>query len=723
MVLLVSSPVAGTTGETSTVKLDPLTRHLHIRYQVPADAPDEVVAVCSWSAPGANDWRPAEVMPLLSQTARKLLTPGQWKPWTEQSRITERRAAGLERTIVFNPYPEAQKDGRVDVDFRVRIESGDGKVLAMRQVRVKADNTDVVYVEDFSRVMQRGVVVPEAEPKGRKWSWRTGLDPSAGATLGNALYGKSAPDVPLPPLSCPLELRGPHAVFVCSVPGSGAMHLRLSGDERAESLASRHPHEEVFWRWARMDRQHLVLKQPHNYTGYTPAHIDYVKLVPLSQELADQLDARFGGRPDKLVVGYFEPYSWAFSANVTETLQHREPLSAFADARIGIVDIQIGRFGCKVVYESRLTDPLYHSTIGDPIGSVVQPRTDNVGKMQQFTNTLATELRYARELGLVAHANFGASNCYPGTPLQGDFSRKHPEWMRGSMLRFEVPEVKEFALNLYRETLEIGAPGISLDFCRYPETIDKIETANAFLRDLRALADEFGTARGKRVPILVRFPGTGVRRCKLFDYATWAREGWIDYLCPSNIQGRHMHIDITPYVDAVRGTKCTLLPSVDALGWGLPMPGPFLWRVGQLYDAGLPGVHIYQADGRILSHPEDRRTIRMLASSGAVRRWLQNEAKVHPLRSKGIYITPPHQFGRYHGWERLRVWTDGIEPGPMELLLDGKVATRCEGPPYLLGTEENQSDGIIPPGKHELRIRAKDGNGWLEQTFTVEGPK
>jgi hypothetical protein len=59
--------------------------------------------------------------------------------------------------------------------------------------------------------------------------------------------------------------------------------------------------------------------------------------------------------------------------------------------------------------------------------------------------------------------------------------------------------------------------------------------------------------------------------------------------------------------------------------------------------------------------------------------------------------------------------------GPMELYLDGKLVYRCEGPPYLLGTEEYESDGIIATGPHTLRIRARDGEGWLEQTFQING--
>jgi hypothetical protein len=704
-----------------TMTVDPVTRYVHVRYPVPSDATDEVVVRCAWSPPGANAWRPAKVFPLISETALGLVRVDEWGKWVRQGEVVERRAAGLERTVVFNPYPEAQQDGRVDVDFHVEIHSTDGELLGTRQERIQTDNTDVVYIEDWSGVLQRDAVSVAASPEERKWWWRTGLEAEMGATFGNGLSGASPPYLGLPPLSYPLNLQGVYAVFVCTVPDAGAIGLRLSGDERTDRLVSRLPGEEVLWRWPKMDRQHLVLKQPHEYTGWAAAGIDYVKLVPLTDDLARSLDASFQGEVDKLIAGYWEPYSWAFNEDVQETLQHREPLSAFAEARIAIVDTQIGRFGMKVVYESRVTDPLFYATIGDPIGAIVQPRTDNVGRMQQFTNTLDATLRYARELGFTAHANFGASNCYPGSPLQGDFSKAHPEWMRGSALRYETPEVRAYALGLYREALEIGAPGVSIDFCRYPETIDTAETCNTFLRDLRALTDEFSRLRGTHVPILVRFPGTGVRLNELFDYPTWIRERWVDYLCPSNIQGRHHHIDVTPYLEAAQGSECTLLPVVDGLSWGLPMPGPFLWRVAQLYEAGAPGVYIYQADGRVLGRPEDRRCMRLLASSENVRQWWEAQDRMRPLCSKGIYITAPHQIEGYNRWERLRIWSEGVPTGPMETYLDGQLVGRVEGPPYLVGSEDTASDAVIPPGDHQLRIRAQDGEGWLEQTFAVHG--
>jgi hypothetical protein len=324
------------------------------------------------------------------------------------------------------------------------------------------------------------------------------------------------------------------------------------------------------------------------------------------------------------------------------------------------------------------------------------------------------------------HANFGAANAYPGTPLQSEITKAHPEWLRDSFVKYELPEVRKYVLSIYREVLERGAPGISIDFCRYPECIDKAETCNEFLRALRKLADEYSVQRGKRVPILIRFPAKGVRLWERFDYSTWVREGLVDYLCPSNIQGRHAHFDIRPYREAVRGTRCKLLPAADGLNWWLQMPGLFLWRVKEIYENGVDGIYVYQADARVLGTPGDRRTMRLLGSSTAIQRWWQEDARLRPRRSKGIYPVPPSYPAEgegYHPWERLRVWLEGIPWGEVELYLDGKLINHYKKPPYILGSEELTHDRIIPPGEHELRVRAKDGEGWLEQKFTVVGAK
>lgn len=685
---------------------DPVSRCFHIAYDVPKDASDRITILCAFSPHGKDEWQPASVTPLVSETALNLCSSDKWQQWTA-GRVIELRAAGLRRTIVFNPYPEAQQNGRVDVDFRIRILEANDKQLNEQSIRLEADNSDVVYLRDWSKIIQQDDVM--AKRKAGRHKWRIAPNGSIHADAG---------EQPLPQLTYPLDLRGSYAIYISTPADQERVGVRLTGDERTDRFGACRPHEEKLWRLCKLDRQHLIIKQLNGYNSSPSAGIGYVKLVPLSNAQVIALSAAAGKR-DKTVIAYFEPYSWAFMDNIQETIQHREPLTAYKEANVDIVDAQLGRFGMKMVYESRRTDQLLHSTVGDPINGVV-PSTDNVGRMQQYTNTLDAELRYSRELGLKAFANFGASACYIDSPLQGDITKQHPDWLRGSALRFELPPVRSYVLSLCEEALQAGAPGISIDFCRYPECIDKSDTCTTFLRELRALADRYGNAR-KHIRVLVRFPATGVRLCDCFDYKTWAKQNLVDYLCPSNIQGRHMSFDIKPYVEAVRGTRCKLTPVVDAIGWGPTMPGPYLWRVKQLYDAGADGIYIYQADDPILGRPADRRTISMLGSTAAVKSFWKHDAELRPHRSKGIYISRSETNGDYGSYERVRVWLEGIRMGQVELYLDGKLINKYDHPPYTLGFEDYSSDNVIPHGQHTLRVRAKDGGGWIEQSFTICG--
>ena len=131
-----------TLAHGSNAKMDPVTRYIHISYQVPDNAPDEVAVVCSWSPRGKNDWKPAKVTPYISETGLRLTSGKDWDEWN-QGRITERRAAGLTRTLVFEPYPEAGP-----LDFRIQV-LNTAEILPL-----EADN-GVININDWSKVLQK----------------------------------------------------------------------------------------------------------------------------------------------------------------------------------------------------------------------------------------------------------------------------------------------------------------------------------------------------------------------------------------------------------------------------------------------------------------------------------------------------------------------------------------------------------------------------------------
>ncbi|HBL73601.1 MAG TPA: hypothetical protein DD458_00095 [Prolixibacteraceae bacterium] len=636
-----------------------------------------------------------------------------WKEWYEEGTIHEFRAAGLTRTVIFNPYPEVQSHGLVDADFRILLENPKGKQFAEYRVHLHADNRDIVYIEDWSQVIQKKEIVlnRRTEPEERKWSFETNLNDSTGSTFGNQLFVQSLPDISLTALTYPLNLKGYYAIFI---QGKGPIDFRLTGDEESYRLGSKRPGQERLWKWGRMDRQHLVLEQAYDYTGSQSGTIDYVKLIPLTDEKVKELESVYEGKKDKLLAFYWEPYSWAFHYGCWQPLDHRKAMKGYQIGEVDLLDTQVGRFGMKSVYESRIVDQLLLDTHGDPIGTTKQPTTNNVGMMQQYTNTLDASIRYGREFGIPVFANFGLSNCYKNTNLQGQFSIDHPEWMRGNRLRFEVPEVRQFAFDAFEECLEIGVDHISVDLCRYPDAIDVPETCNAFLRDLRKLADQWEQERGSKINIMLRFPVLPDKQGHLFDFATWIRECWVDYLIPSALAERFYNFDLRPYLKAAQATNCKVIPRI---GYSLNYPGLVLFRLRQMYEQGADGMYSYRS--LTLSDPEILRLMPVFSRTEAIERWWQRDQAQRTHCSKGIYIAPLVGWFKYWKQQRIRVWLEGIPQRTVEMYLDGKIVSKCDGPPYTLGTEGYESDSLITPGKHTLLIRARDGDGWLEQTFQI----
>ena len=707
---------------------DPVTRYVYVQYDVPQAVPDEIAVGCEMRTKGDADWRPAPVYPHVSETALNLIRERQWLQGVQHGKVVERRAAGLRRTLVWNPF--RQLSGRTSAELRITLQSAD-EVLEQGEAVVGLDNGDVMILHDWRQVMQQECVSEDPAKDAPVWWYRTGQYGEKAPAGGTSLEARSK-NVELPQLTYPLDLHGPYAIFVSLPAKLGCIGLRLSGDERVEcfgeisdlatdsvDLGTRLGTEE-FWRWVEMDRQHLVIVQPFGsvfqFEEDFRARLDTVRLVPLTADLARQLDKRW--RPDakrRLVNGYQEPYGWAFTQKVESNLQHREHLLAFAEANLDRLDIQTVRGGSVTTSETRVGTQQLGTSQGDPVRGVV-PYTSNVGRMQQYTNTLQTEFKYARALGIEPRANMGATACYTGTTEESEFSKEHPEWQDDGCLRYEVPEVRQYLLALYEEMLEIGARSLSIDWCRYPHAIKSKDTIVIFLRELRALADRFTDSEGGRVDILVRFPVWDEPSHEHMDYVTWVREGLVDYLCPSNIYNRPFNFSLDAYVEAVKGTPVVLLPNVEAF---VPLPGMWFQRLLECYERGVQGVYIYQTDATV-SNPRARRYVSLAGSMQALQRWRRREAQEQARYSKSIYISIPHRGRRFQPYERLRVWVEGIDSGTVELWLDGARTNRYEAPPYILVSENLENDRAISPGHHTLKVRAQDGDGWLEQEFEVE---
>ncbi|MEN6604701.1 MAG: hypothetical protein ABFD86_19995, partial [Bryobacteraceae bacterium] len=90
---------------------------------------------------------------------------------------------------------------------------------------------------------------------------------------------------------------------------------------------------------------------------------------------------------------------------------------------------------------------------------------------------------------------------------------------------------------------------------------------------------------------------------------------------------------------------------------------------------------------------------------------------------KDLYINRPEYGPQYHSWERLRIWTEALPLGKVELWLDGRLVNSYDHGPYVLVNEDRASDAAMTFGAHVLKVRAQDGSGWLEREFKFEYAK
>ena len=709
------------------IATDPVTRYVHLSYDVPNGVPGEVEVCCKVRMHAEGTWEPAVVWRYMSPTASALVPHADWAVGVRKGAFVEYGCSGLTRTAIWNPFPKfAQQSSAI-----LKIElSADGSLLAAAETVVGLNNDDVVLLDDWSRVLQTKYVSADPCPREAVWWWRTGQLGEDAPLDGTSLEAKEK-NIELPQLTYPLDLRGPYALFVSLPPKLCGMELRLSGDERTEDFgyashvapdttdpAIRHGGE-AFWKWCDMDWQNLVIRQPYRtvyeYEDDFHAALDMVRLVPLSQQEVQHLEDEWRADAQRrLVIGYQEPYGWSFTQKIETNLQHREPILAFSEARVDMLDIQFMRGGSCSVAETRVGTQLVVETHGDPVRGEV-PHTDNVGRMVQYTNAFESQFKYARQLGIEPRANMGATNCYVGSNFESEFSKQHPDWNEGSALLYEIPEVREYILSLFEEMLEMGARHLSVDWCRYPDALKSKETVTLFLQKLRELSARFWCAEKGTVIVLVRFPARGAPMNEFMDYQTWIAEELADYLVPSQIFNCPLCFEIEEYLEAARGSKTTILPNVEPC---VPMPGLWFDRLLNCYEAGAEGVFIYQCDAPV-NRADTRRYISLAGSYEALKRWKDRETKEQSRYSKGIYLSEPHNKRAYQPFERLRVWVEGVDGLAVELWVDDRRINSYEGPPYILGSEAPDDDHLIPAGEHVLLVRAQDGEAWLEQEFAI----
>ncbi|MCK5803043.1 MAG: hypothetical protein KAI66_09435 [Lentisphaeria bacterium] len=668
---------------TVTPTLDRISQNIHIAYRVPAGTPEEVHVRCTFALQDSDEWKPAAVNKLRSPTASYILRKTDiFKEEADSGTVTELFSAARTRTLVWEAATQLPAGRKTDLKLKLEVLKGD-IVLAQKQIAYTVDLTNVLMLSKFAGNKD---IYPAIVAQGNRDN--PGWYQSA---LGLESYES---DAPLEPLAWAHRLAGYYAMYV-AVPKNpdSTVNLRLSSDMYAQRFSGFDGREQ-FWKIARLDNTNLVISQSHRVTykinDATRSRLRYLRLVKVSKGDHDTLYRSRTVKRDKLVFGYFEPYSWAFNEYVGNNYKFAEALAAYADARVDHVDMQVGRHGARPLYASYLDSPLYGLTHGDSNPKTgAAPKSLDTGRMVRLADAIKAGTFFAKAWGMRSAVNFGAGITYHGGPLEGAFAKENRDLTNGKyFLSLKHEKVVKHLLAMFREALTMGGENLSIDFNRYPFVAKTPDEVFHFLTKTRKLTDELSSPE-RKIEILVRFPIPGSKGEEgNYRPADWVAAQLVDYLVPKDHGGHDPYFDIKRYVAMVKGTTVKLLPCIEGGNGSMAFPGEQLRRVAQLYRDGADGIYIYQSDANIVATMNgplcnQKDLIRVFGSSKLV-----NEALAEMERRDDSYST---EALLYHSQPyqscRAVLWIEGLRTSKVSLHHKGRdeALGSYTTPPYVLG--------------------------------------
>ncbi|MGH9644106.1 MAG: family 10 glycosylhydrolase [Terriglobales bacterium] len=251
-------------------------------------------------------------------------------------------------------------------------------------------------------------------------------------------------------------------------------------------------------------------------------------------------------------------------------------------------------------------------------------------------------------IGFWPAVRMNASSHYP-SPIH----QNHPEWfltgykpwadyaptsgkdVYSAMLNYELPEVRAFMMNIFRELVErYDADGLLLDFVRYPSLFDPdhdlqdTQMFTDYIGQVRKMLDEVGKKKGKYLPLAVQVlarPNENLRYGE--DVGAWIRKGYVDYVLPSQFNNMDDDLPVEQWLKITKGTHCQLFPTLHPYFL-------FPWTTENLAtrEALRATAHLYYAEGAAgLS------TMNM-GGGGLEGRWLRE------LRDPGLVACGPFDY-------------------------------------------------------------------------------
>lgn len=381
-----------------------------------------------------------------------------------------------------------------------------------------------------------------------KGCWRMVDYQTEDGISGTMLF--AAPDDEAAEITLPLDVQGPHAIYVginytrapfgdilhyTEWPLYGVLWLKLTGDagfsrfatefywRQAEHFPSKtgksaaiwHSIHQTYWQTADLTGRSLVIRPPrppYNRLEYTNvANLSYIKLIPLSTEAEQWWRAQ---RPDdesrRLAVLWCTATLTGHTTgnamyHPTDEQWIEDELAPFLDTDFGIVSWEAIR-GNLCTFHTEIgdvgtEDNSWDPTWIDPLEQVTKVCHEN--KLKVF----------------VSMRMIGASLPVVRNPIQWarnywrhrEWAKRDPEGLAGSNLSIAFAEVRKYWVDLMREALDkYGCDGAQLHLSRgFPFVLYEGPSAAAFKQrygqDLREVADDDERFRQHQASYVTQF--------------------------------------------------------------------------------------------------------------------------------------------------------------------------------------------------------------------------
>jgi hypothetical protein len=504
-------------------------------------------------------------------------------------------------------------------------------------------------------------------PTAGAWQW---LETPAGVVL----YGFGPA---LPALTLPLGRQGWHDIYIgLYSPGratdsedSNGIHVKLRSDPWYTHIAGGRGGlgtglnqgcvDNVFWKRANLSDEDLVLYQPYGKFFRPGGGIRHLVLVPLSDEQAEterrRREASAQAAAGKEVCGMADFWSWVFGRGCEPEITERT-IGNHREAGINTVFFMINAGGF-VQYRSRIGEWYNFATADDP-----RPQAKLCEEILRNHDPLAVATAYAHRHGVkllpwLRITNDSRSSYSKRTAYWdrfGQFQLTGADGQRGSFPSLGYKPVRDYKLSLLRELLEnYDIDGLFIDFQRdlpvigidppvadeyvrrygADPRVDARERANLrwrrfraqvitdFMRDIRRLADAKARQVGRPIQVGARVSSRD-NLWKGLDVETWIREGILDIVVPSEVVWFDPIVDIAPFLEMARGTRCRVIPGINPFFAGGTddstnhpnkddadvaeiiakrcrqgaSPVEYARRVMDYYEAGADGVSFYESE-------------------------------------------------------------------------------------------------------------------------------